>query len=60
MTQNFSRFRDFVIRERLKWRHKRVENTFEIYLIQSHDYSLLDSREISNTSLNVFELLEVK
>lgn len=60
MTQNLSRFRDFVIRERLKWRHKRVENTFEIYLIQSHDYSLLDSREISNTSLNVFELLEVK
>ena len=60
MTQNFSRFRDFVIRERLKWGHERVENTFEIYLIQSHDYSLLDSREISNTSLNVFELLEVK
>ena len=60
MTQNLSRFRDIVIRERLKWRHKRVENTFEIYLIQSHDYSLLDSREISNTSLNVFELLEVK
>lgn len=60
MTWNFSRFRNFVIRERLKWRHKRVENTCEIYLIQSRDYSLLDFRETSNVILNVFELLEIK
>lgn len=60
MTWNFSRFRNFVIRERLKWRHKRVENTCEIYLIQSRDYSLLDFRETSNIILNVFELLEIK